>query len=97
MSGVIPAAILPSHWEARADVMIHPTSRIAGGRQERHQPDPVNRSSRIERPNKSFATRILISGCTYSEAGINGGRALEPSAVKGIDKPLQLFTVGSKV
>ena len=58
--------------------------------------DPVNRSSRIEQLNKSLATRILISERTYGESGVNGGRALAPVAVKGIDKPLQLFTVGSK-
>ena len=58
--------------------------------------DPVNRSSRIEQLNKSLATRILISERTYTESGINGGRALAPVAVKGIDKPLKLFTVGSK-
>jgi class 3 adenylate cyclase len=58
--------------------------------------DPVNRSSRIEQLNKSLATRILISERTYNEAGINGGRPLAPVAVKGIDKPLHLFTLGSR-
>jgi len=56
----------------------------------------VNQQTRIEQLNKSFGTRILISERTYSEAGLSGGRALEPVAVKGIDKPLQLFIVGSK-
>jgi len=59
--------------------------------------DPVNRSSRIEQLNKSLGTRILISERTHGEAGIEGGRPLAPVAVKGIDKPLQLFTVGQKV
>jgi adenylate cyclase len=59
--------------------------------------DPVNRSSRIEQLNKSQATRILISERTYGGAGIEGGRALAPVAVKGIDEPLKLFTVGQKV
>jgi adenylate cyclase len=58
--------------------------------------DPVNRSSRIEQLNKALATRILISERTYGESGVDGGRALPPVAVKGIDKPLQVFTVGSK-
>jgi adenylate cyclase len=58
--------------------------------------DPVNRSSRIEQLNKTYATRILISQHTYSEAGVSGGRALAPVNVKGIDKPLELYTVGSK-
>src|SRR5271157_115167 len=58
--------------------------------------DTVNRSSRIEQLNKSLGTRILISDRTYGESGVNGGRALPPVAVKGIDQPLQLFTVGSK-
>jgi class 3 adenylate cyclase len=58
--------------------------------------DPVNRSSRIEQLNKSLATRILISERTYSGAAIEGGRALAPVAVKGIDEPLKLFTVGQK-
>ena len=58
--------------------------------------DPVNRSSRIEQLNKSLATRILISERTYKESGMAGGRALAPVAVKGIEKPLQLFTVGAK-
>jgi adenylate cyclase len=58
--------------------------------------DPVNRSSRIEQLNKSLATRILISERTYGEAGGNGGRLLPPVAVKGIDKPIELYTVGSK-
>ena len=59
--------------------------------------DPVNRSSRIEQLNKSLGTRILASERTYGEAGIEGGRPLALVAVKGIDKPLQLFTVGQKV
>jgi class 3 adenylate cyclase len=59
--------------------------------------DPVNRSSRIEQLNKALATRILISERTYGESGVDGGRALPPVAVKGIDKPLQVFTVGQKV
>jgi len=58
--------------------------------------DPVNRSSRIEQLNKSLGTRVLISQRTYSESGVDGGRALPPVAVKGIDQALQLFTVGSK-
>jgi len=58
--------------------------------------DPVNRSSRIEQLNKSLATRILISGRTYGEAGASAGRALAPVAVKGIDRPLQLYTLGAK-
>jgi class 3 adenylate cyclase len=59
--------------------------------------DPVNRSSRLEQLNKSLGTRILISERTYGEVGIEGGRPLAPVAVKGIDRPLQLFTVGKKV
>jgi adenylate cyclase len=58
--------------------------------------DPVNRSSRIEQLNKSLGTRVLISQRTYSESGVDGGRALPPVAVKGIDQALQLFTIGSK-
>jgi len=58
--------------------------------------DPVNRSSRIEQLNKSLGTRILISERTSGEANIAGGKALPPVAVKGIDKPLQLFTMGQK-
>jgi adenylate cyclase len=58
--------------------------------------DPVNRSSRIEQLNKSLATRILISERTYQEAGMNGGRPLTPVVVKGIDRPLILFMLGSK-
>ena len=58
--------------------------------------DPVNRSSRIEQLNKSLATRILVSGRTYEAAGITGGRALAPVAVKGIEEPLQLYAVGLK-
>ncbi len=58
--------------------------------------DPVNRSSRIEQLNKSLGTRILVSERTYQEAGMAGGRPLAPVAVKGIDKPVQVFTVGSK-
>jgi adenylate cyclase len=59
--------------------------------------DTVNRSSRIEQLNKSMRTRILVSERTYREAQLDGGRALAPVAVKGIDKPLQLFAVGAKL
>jgi len=58
--------------------------------------DAVNRTSRIEQLNKSLGTRILVSERAYTGAGVTGGRALTPVAVKGIDQPLQLFTVGSK-
>jgi adenylate cyclase len=58
--------------------------------------DPVNRSSRIEQLNKSFGTRILISERTYRESRVENGRALPPVTVKGIDQPLQVFTVGTK-
>ena len=58
--------------------------------------DPVNRSSRIEQLNKSLGTRLLISERTYQESKVEGGRPLAPVAVKGIEKPLQLFTVGEK-
>jgi class 3 adenylate cyclase len=59
--------------------------------------DAVNRSSRIEQLNKSFGTRILVSGRTYQDAQVEGGQALAPVIVKGIDEPILLFTVGSKV
>ena len=58
--------------------------------------DAVNRSSRIEQLKKSLGTRILVSERIYRDAGISGGRALDPVAVKGIDQPLQLFSVGEK-
>lgn len=58
--------------------------------------DPVNRSSRIEQLNKSFETRILISERTHRASGSAGGRALPPVTVKGIEEPLQVFTVGAK-
>jgi class 3 adenylate cyclase len=59
--------------------------------------DAVNRSSRIEQLNKSLGTRILVSGRTYQDSLVEGGRALTAVTVKGIDEPIRLFTVGSKV
>jgi len=58
--------------------------------------DAVNRSSRIEQLNKSLGTRILISERTYRGSGLDGGRALPPVTVKGINEPLQIFTVGAR-
>jgi hypothetical protein len=45
---------------------------------------------------KSFCARILISERTYGKVQIIGRRELFPFAVKGIEKSLQLFTVGAK-
>jgi len=58
--------------------------------------DPVNRSSRIEQLNKSFETRVLVSGRTHRASGLEGGRAVPPVTVKGIQEPLQVFAVGAK-
>lgn len=58
--------------------------------------DPVNRSSRIEQLNKSLGTRILVSERTYRSSGLDSGRALPPVTVKGIDEPIQIFTIGAR-
>lgn len=58
--------------------------------------DPVNRSSRIEQLNKNLGTRILVSERTYRSSGLESGRGLPPVTVKGIDEPLQIFTIGSR-
>ena len=57
--------------------------------------DTVNRLH-ASSSSTNLGTRILISERTYTQSGAAGGRPLAPVAVKGIDKPLQLFTVGQK-
>ncbi|PYV14448.1 MAG: hypothetical protein DMG21_18160 [Acidobacteria bacterium] len=58
--------------------------------------DAANRSSRIQKLNKSLGTRILVSDYTYQKCELGGGRALGAQTVRGLDEPLVLVTVGER-
>ena len=58
--------------------------------------DPVNRASRIEQHNKQAGTRILVSEGTWQAAGMEGGRRLPPTALRGLPEPVVLYSVGQK-